>query len=189
MSLLREIQGDLSNEFCDVTTVLRKCKILAARLGSEEFSRWIDWELNGYPDSQPLPGYRCLGASCYASFMNTAWRVEGQAVLWEVIPQQAREALQNIQYREGIAKAKAFVEKGCKINRPDVAIRLQGKMFPGLNCFAAWLTISGGEFEQLFSTIKNRILDFVLKIEAENPDAGEAAINSKPVPAEKLQSL
>ena len=47
MSLLRDIQNDLSGPSGDITTVLRKCKILAARLGSDEFSRWVDWELNG----------------------------------------------------------------------------------------------------------------------------------------------
>lgn len=33
MSLLRDIQNDLASAENDVTTVLRKCKILAARLG------------------------------------------------------------------------------------------------------------------------------------------------------------
>jgi hypothetical protein len=46
MSLLREIQNDLSRTEVDVPIVLRKCKILAARLGSKEFSQWIEWELN-----------------------------------------------------------------------------------------------------------------------------------------------
>jgi hypothetical protein len=72
MNLLREIQNDLTSSGVEVTTVLRKCKILAARLGSEEFSRWVDWELNGYPDSQPIPGYRQLGITYFASFVNVA---------------------------------------------------------------------------------------------------------------------
>jgi hypothetical protein len=39
------------------------------------------------------------------------------------------------------------------------------------------------------SALKNRILDFSLKIEAEKPDAGEAPPNSHPVPKEKLQPI
>jgi hypothetical protein len=57
MSLLREIQNDLSSSGSDVPTVLRKCKILAARLGSNELASWVDFELNGYPESQPIPEY------------------------------------------------------------------------------------------------------------------------------------
>jgi hypothetical protein len=51
------------------------------------------------------------------------------------------------------------------------------------------MAIPGSEFGQLVSAIKNRILDFVLRIEGENPAAGEAAINSNPVPLQKLQPL
>lgn len=62
-------------------------------------------------------------------------------------------------------------------------------MYPDMGCFAAWMAIPGSEVGQLVSAIKNRILDFVLRIEAENPAAGEAAINSNPVPLQKLQPL
>ena len=41
MSLLRDIQDALASEACDVAVVLRKCKILAARLGSDEFGAWV----------------------------------------------------------------------------------------------------------------------------------------------------
>ena len=58
-----------------------------------------------------------------------------------------------------------------------------------MNYVGAWVEIEGNEFEQLLSAVKNRILDFVLQIEAENPDAGEAPPNTHPVPAEKLHPL
>jgi hypothetical protein len=38
-------------------------------------------------------------------------------------------------------------------------------------------------------TVRNRILDFALKIEAENPDAGEASPDTEPVPREKVQTI
>ena len=55
MTLLQEIQTETSSSGGDLATILRKCKILAARLGSEEFARWITCELDGYPDDQPIP--------------------------------------------------------------------------------------------------------------------------------------
>ena len=55
MSLLRDIQTDLASPGGDVASVLRKCKILAVRLRSEEFALWVKWELDGYPESQPTP--------------------------------------------------------------------------------------------------------------------------------------
>ena len=42
---------------------------------------------------------------------------------------------------------------------------------------------------QLISAVKSRILDFVLEIEAANPNAGEAAPDTKPVPDETLRTI
>lgn len=189
MSLLREIQTDLAATGGDVASVLRKCKILAARLGSQEFARWIDWELNGYPESQATPPYRKLPCSCYANFINTAWRLNRQPVPLVLVPEEYREGLDSVQFREGIAKVMAFVPKGAQIDRPELIFLLQGKMYPSTNCVGAWMEIPGSEFEQLISAVKNRILDFVLEVEVQNPSAGEASPNSQPVPAEKLQPL
>src|ERR1039457_2701807 len=129
-----------------MANLLRKCKILAARLDSHQFSQWIDWELNGYPEDQSLPNYRYLNVLTFATFMNVAWRAERQPILWEVLPEQAKEALKCIQFRDGIAKA-ANVGKGGSIPRPDVAIRIEGKMFPDMHCISPWQEIPSHEFE------------------------------------------
>ena len=65
MSLLREIQNDLARTDADAVSVLRKCKILAARLNSPELTRWVDCELDGFPDTQPVPEYRKLAITYY----------------------------------------------------------------------------------------------------------------------------
>jgi len=189
MSLLRDIQADLATPGGDLTSVLLKCKILAARLGSDEFAQWIQWELNGYPDEQPVPDYRRLPSHCYANFLNIAWRADNQHVPWQLLPEDMRDSVRYQDFRGSVAKIHAFVTDGARIHRPDVIRKVQGKMFPGMNCVAAWCEISGTEFDQLVSRVKNRILDFVLKIEAENPNAGDAVLNSQPVAPEKLHTL
>jgi hypothetical protein len=189
MSLLRDIQSDLAKQGGDITNVLRKCKILASRLRSKEFANWVDWELSGYPDSQPTPDYRKLGWNCYVNFMNRVWRYSKLPVPLFVVPEQFRDGFQRHEFRDGIAKIGPFIDNGCHIDRPELAALIEGKMCPGMSCQAVWMEISGAEFAQLISAIKNRILDFVLQIELENPDAGEAPANTQPVPNEKLQPL
>ena len=191
MTLLQEIQRETSSSGGDLATILRKCKILAARLGSPEFARWITWELDGYPEDQPIPPYRQISVQCYADFMSVAWNAPRRPILWPVLGKEAKEAYEQLhpfEFRPGIAQASALI-KGATINRPDLGLLVQGKMFPTLDCVSAWVKIEGNEFAQLLSAVKNRILDFVLQIEAEYPDAGEAPPNTHPVPAEKLQPL
>src|ERR1039458_2236010 len=191
MSLLREIQHDLASANVDVTTVLRKCKILAARLGSNEFAQWVEWELNGYPESQPTPEYRRLPITYYASFYSLGWKVPQAAVPLQVVPEKHRDSFTNIEFRDGIAKVESLARPGNDptVERPELIFMLQGKMYPSMECHRVWGQLSGNDFEQLVSAVKNRILDFSLKIEAENPDAGEAQPNTQPVPPEKLQPL
>ena len=169
--------------------VLRKCKLLAARLGSAEFSQWIEWELNGYPESQPTPDYRRLRCRLYASFVNSAWQVARQPVPLTIVPEGHRRTFTEIEFREGIAKLQRFIDNGVRIDRFDVVGALQGEVYTDMACDGAWIEVPGYGFEQLTSAVKNRILDFALKIEAENPDAGEAPMNSQPVPMEKLRPL
>ena len=121
--------------------------------------------------------------------MNRFWRYAKQPVPLFVIPEEFRELFQHHEFREGIAKIGPFIDHGCHVDRPELIGLIQGKLCPGMSCQSVWMEISGSEFAQLVSAIKNRILDFVLEIEAENPDAGEAPVNSQPVPTEKLQPL
>ena|ERR1035441_2020405 len=60
MSLLREIQAAATESKVDISTVLRKAKILAVRLQYPEFETWVDRELNGYVHGSSLPPYRVV---------------------------------------------------------------------------------------------------------------------------------
>lgn len=61
MLLLREIQLDAVSSDTKVSDLLRKCQILAYRLGNEDFKNWISLELDGYPPiTENLPNYRIL---------------------------------------------------------------------------------------------------------------------------------
>ena len=50
MTLLEDIQNSAVDSKSDLAALLRKCKLLAARLGSRPLEDWLLWESNGYPD-------------------------------------------------------------------------------------------------------------------------------------------
>src|ERR1035438_8104557 len=176
MSLLREIQSELSRSGVDVVAVLRKCKILAARLGSPEFSRWVDWELNGYPESEAVPEYRKVTVTYFASFVSMAWKIQKAPVPLFIIPEDLRDSFRFVHFRGGIAKAASFAQAKGLVGwqEPELILLLQGKMYPEMNCQGVWAETAHTEFEQLVSAVTSRILDFSLKLEAENPSAREA---------------
>ena len=56
-------------------------------------------------------------------------------------------------------------------------------------CIRAWQEIEKNSLDAVIDTVRNMILDFVLEIEAANPDAGEAPLGTQPVPQEMAQHL
>src|SRR5882762_9402210 len=188
MTLLREIQNEAAQANSDLAAVLRKCKILAVRLKSQEFGQWTSRELEGYPDGQQVPSYRKLNAQYFANFMNGSWNAPKQPFLWPALGKDAYDKLNPVEFRDGVAKAQALSD-GEVVPRPDLGLLVQGKMFPDLNCVGAWMEIGGNEFQQFLSAVRTRVLDFVLEIEVANPNAGEAEPDTEPVPREKLQPI
>ena len=58
-----------------------------------------------------------------------------------------------------------------------------------MNCVQAWKEISKEKITAALDAVRKKILSFVLEIESENPEAGEATINSDPVPQERVTQI
>jgi hypothetical protein len=68
MSLLREIQDAAIDNTTNLETLLRKCRVLAARLKNDQFKNWVQFELDGYPSREEVPDYRKFHCQCYGHF-------------------------------------------------------------------------------------------------------------------------
>jgi hypothetical protein len=195
MSLLREIQDAAINSKTDLASLLRKCKVLAARLGSEEFKSWVDSELSGYKDVAQLPEYRILHVNskghfsgAYGSGLNNA------DIPIFCLPEKFRESMSQSHIMEPVASIEALVSKsdGGTAQEPwspDFVAMVGQKIYHRMNCMQAWKVIPITALIAALDEIRNRILNFVLEIEAEDPNAGEAALNSASVAPEKVHQI
>lgn len=50
-----------------ITTLLRKCVVLAHQLGNDRLKAWANGELNGYDSSNNLPEYRVIPSGALGS--------------------------------------------------------------------------------------------------------------------------
>ena len=71
MNLLEDIQNAASDPSSSVSTLLRKCRILAARLGNQRLEDWIVWESDGYPEDVPVPKYRIWSLQVRGKFLRS----------------------------------------------------------------------------------------------------------------------
>ncbi|MBA3009733.1 MAG: hypothetical protein KKF12_12205 [Proteobacteria bacterium] len=195
MSLLREIQDAAVSSDVELTTLLRKCKVLSARLGNNDFKQWVDSELNGYKNVGDLPDYRILYVNSKGHFSGPFGSgLNNGDIPLMCIPKKYRDNLSQAHMCEPIASLEALVTKSNAPTAmepwsPDLVAYCGRNIYQGMNCIQAWKVIPITAVIAALDSVRNRILSFVLEIEAENPDAGEAAINSNPLSQEKVHQI
>ncbi|MFV1977282.1 MAG: hypothetical protein ACC651_16185, partial [Candidatus Scalindua sp.] len=147
MSLLREIQDAAVSSDVELTTLLRKCKVLAARLGNNEFKLWVDNELGGYKNTDELPDYRILHVNSKGHFsgpFNSG--LNNADIPLSCIPEKFRDNLSQANMFEPIASLEALVAKsnGGTASvpwNPDLVAHVGQKIYEGMNCMQAWKVI------------------------------------------------
>jgi hypothetical protein len=191
MSLLRDIQDAAINSEIDISTVLRKCKVLAVRLGNENFKNWVDQELNGYNNIDNLPDYRILSVDSKGYFSGASRIVKNADIPPLCIPEQLRETFSNAYCAEPISAYESLLKssEGDSFQQkwPLDFVALYGKeIIQNMTCMTAWKEIPYSSIVSLVNSVRNRVLNFVLELESEAPDAGEALLNTPPLPQDKV---
>lgn len=193
MTLLRDIQAAAINSEIDISTVLRQCKVLAYKLGNENFKNWVDQELNGYKNIDNLPDYRILSVDSKGYFSGTSRILKNADIPLLCIPEQFRETFSTAYCAEPISVYESSLKssKGDSIQQwPPDFVALYGKeIIQNMICMRAWKVIPRSSMVSLVDSVRNRVLNFVLELESEAPDAGEAPLNTPPLPQDKVTQV
>ena len=196
MSLLRDIQDSAIDQAVDVTFLLRKCKVLAARLGNDEFSKWVDDELNGYKGIENLPDYRILSVESKGHFSGPAGSgLRNANIPLSCIDERFRETLKKSYCVQPISSYVDLLKSskgGGSFQEPwpnDLTAYVGTSIYQYMNCLGAWKVIPRGSIVCLVDAVRNRIINFVLQIEAEAPNAGEALPNEHPLPQDRVTQV
>lgn len=195
MSLLRDIQDAAIDSTVELAVLLRKCKVLAARLGNPEFKKWVESELNGYDGINNLPVYRIIKVNSKGHFSGPFQSgLRNADIPLSCIDKQFHKNLSHSYLAQPIAAIESLVKdaEGGSLQEPwnpDLVAYVGREIYQNMNCMQAWKVIPASGFVAALDAVRNRILSFVLEIEAESPDAGEAPVNSSPVPQEKVHQI
>ena len=195
MSLLRQIQDAAVDSSVELPTLLRKCKILAFRLGNEDFKRWIDNELSGYDEKDDLPEYRILNVNSKGHFSGAFGSgLKNADIPLLCVPEDFRESLGHSYLMQPIAAIASLVSSQSSGTiqeawNPDWVAHFGRNIYERMVCMQAWKVIPASALVAALDTVRTRVLNFVLEIEAQNPAAVEAMIDEKPVPPEKVQQI
>lgn len=194
MSLLRDIQDSAVDSQVQLTSLLRKCKILSVRLGSAEFEKWIDNELNGYSLEDTVPEYRVLQVNSKGHFSGPFRSIRYADIPLSRIPEELHEILHTSFLTQSIASLESLVENATNGSAmepwgPDLVAYVGRNIYKDMNCVQAWRVIPINSIVAAIDSVRTRILNFVLEIEAEIPNAGETPINSVSIPKERVTQI
>lgn len=179
MGLLAEIQNDAVSDATPVSTLLRKCLVLAHNLDSGLLEDWVRYELNGYPDGVDVPDYRQIGVNFKANANNLAWQLTGQSVAQIVVEQvTGNKDISLFKCRQAIG---TIVEDEIKasgtlvINMDNVGLLLNHKriMGPTYNITRFWGEIPATQVLGIADAVRNRVLEFALALSKKYPNAGD----------------
>ncbi len=178
MSLLEDIQKAAVDGKSDLGELLRKCKLLAARLDSKPLEDWLVWESNGYPKEVQLPAYRVWGVQLKGHFSGPFQSSLRNAPIPTIcVPDDIRDHTTIFRCQQSVVSIQELLESNdsgtFQTNLGDLSVLLGAKVYEDRNCLQAWGEFERGHLVEVLNSVRNRILDLVLAIWKEDPKAGE----------------
>lgn len=178
MSLLEEIQTGAVDSNSDLGALLRKCKVLAARLRSKPLEDWLVWESNGYPRDVQVPDYRIWALDVKGHFSGPfASSLQDAPIPTMCLPEKSKKFYEQYKCVESVAAIEILLKQlknqTLVVPTGDLAVVLGTKVYKNMNCMHAWAEFPSTHLIELLNTVRNRILDFSLAIWKEFPTAGE----------------
>ena len=163
-SIVLELQREVYEQQSSVSILLRKAYAIAKKLQVSDFEKWVQLELNGYPDNlQLLPEYRTVyGETKAFNPYNGYIPAIFQGNINEIINRR------DIDYpiteiEDMIQTAKSKNSAVLMMNfPPDMQMDL---MKHSEYNFQLSLHISTGQFQKIVDRVRNMILDWTLELE------------------------
>lgn len=184
MSLLSDIQDAVIDSNTNLATLLRKCKVLATRLGNDDFKNWVENELNGYKSNEELPEYRILDVNSKGHFSDKSGSIfKNLDILINNFPEENRQIMSTCYLTHHIATLESLVRdsKNGIVQEPwdPGIVSVSSQIFyQNMSCIQAWKIIPVSNLVGLLDEVRNKILTFVLKSEFENTNDNSLQINS-----------
>lgn len=190
MSLFAEIQNDILSEK-SLTSILRKARVLAHHLKNQEFSNWVEFELNGYTvESVPIPDYRRLRAPLYGDFIGKGKHILKASIPLDIFPKEWSEKLSGlIDMREGAVTIESYIDSANNAGRDDFKTPfppsfikyLHNRVIPGMFCLDVWGAISRQQLTQIVETVRDRLQKFTLELSDIYPDYAKTDFSNNPL--------
>ena len=183
MSLLNQIQDDLTSPSSNLSDILRRAKVLASKLKSSELRNWVKLESEGYENREDLPDYRQMHLPVLGTYKGPyGGGINNAPIPLMNIPEDVKEWATKYEIYDNVAALEEMLRNGKDSFQfylpPELTSLIEyhiGRQ-PPMNLVETFRTVPRYTLTGIVDNIKNRLLDFVLELQEQgiNPDDPES---------------
>lgn len=191
-SLLDDIQRGALDDAVSLTSLLRKCHLLAARLANEPLRIWVTHELEGYPETADVPAYRQpLRGRLVGTIANPVRWYSDVALPEGSLPADVRDSWLTMDMRATVAELEQLGAAPTNPRRPippELWSFMDDALGGGYQVLQANVEYSRVAIRAVLDAIRTKALLFAIEIEKLDPSAGENTA-AKRIPAETVSQV
>jgi hypothetical protein len=176
MKLLSDIINDLIDTNINIATPLLKTKVLASRLQIQNLNDWVSAELEGYPSIDNVPRYRTFASNVIGDYLTIDKHHKNSPIPTSGLSEDLEGFMTTFKFQQSVPS----LESQLKTNKSgqleysfpaEVVGYVQNnwrKMGnPYLQVLNVRKTVSIGAVSEIISAVRNKLLDFVLKVDSD----------------------
>ena len=179
MSLLNQIQDDLTSPSSNLSDILRRAKVLASKLKSSELRAWVKLESEGYESSEDLPDYRQMYLGLLGTYKGPyGGGINNAPIPLMNLPDDVKEWATKFEIYDNVATLEEMLRQSKNsfqyYHPPELTKLIEHNIGrqPPLVLVETFKTVTRYTLTGVVDNIKNRLLDFVLELQEQgiNPD-------------------
>lgn len=176
MKLINDIINELVDTEKSISSPILKTKVLASRLKNEELLNWVSNELKGYEKNEDLPQYRIYSGNVTGTYINGTMQYNNQPVPTIGMNKEFEKALHSIYLNQSVSSLENLLSdnKSGTLERTfpaEITGLIQDNWRkignPYLQLVNCKVSVGIGAVTEVLSSVRNSLLDFMLKIDDE----------------------
>lgn len=196
-----KIIKDLANGEVNTITALKRAKVLVSALNNAEISKWLDYEISGYPEDAAVPSYRKTHGSLMGSYFKGSM---ASHMTWTNVslplgemPDEIKEALLRVEFQNGVESLKTLAEKS-QAAGTEISKSIPADFFPAIARFnndpymiitSARVVVGEHIISNIFSVVENKLLDMLMILEKEFGCLDELDIDTTTKSEEEIEAV
>lgn len=196
-----KIIKDLANSSVNTITALKRAKVLVSALNNAEISKWLDYEISGYPEDATIPSYRKVQGSLIGSYFKGSM---ARHMTWTNVslplgnmPDEIKEMLLRVEFQEGVESLKTLAAKS-QASGTEIYKTIPADCFstiahfnndPYMMITSARVVVGEHISSNIFSVIENKLLDMLMILEKEFGCLDELDIDTMAKSKEEIEAI